>query len=151
MKKLSDHLFWVEDTCSAYAVKDADGSLLIDCGTDFSPTAAAAATLPGVERILLTHFHRDQVAAAPVWRRQGARLTVPFCERRYCEEADMLRASYDTFDNYTSYYPTFGSLEDVVADDYAYDYESISWRRYSFEVVPLPGHTFGSGVALHAQ
>ncbi len=40
--------------------------------------------------------------------------------------------------------PCFGPLEDLVPDQYAYDYESVSWEGIRFDVIPLPGHTFGS-------
>jgi len=143
MKQLSDHLFWVKDTCSVYGVITDGGALLIDCGTHF-PGGDPLPRLPRVERVLLTHFHRDQCAAAPDWSRQGARIVVPFAERRFLEEADLQRASYDIHDNYESYYPCFSPLEDLGSADSAVDYETLHWRGYSFRAIPLPGHTFGS-------
>ena len=145
MRELSPHLFWHEpDTCSVYALFVDDAALLIDCGTHLVPGAPTDPPLPDVEHLLLTHFHRDQCAAAPRWHRQGAGIAVPFAERRYFEEADLLRASFDIYDNYTSYYPCFSVAEDIQPVEYARDYESLSWRDVTFAIVPLPGHTFGS-------
>ena len=35
MNELSEHLYWVEDTCSIYAIRSGDQTLLIDCGTSW--------------------------------------------------------------------------------------------------------------------
>ena len=105
-QKLTDHLFFVEDTCCIYAVCVNDKVLLIDCGThlrseDFEEFLGKDRS---VERILLTHFHRDQCASANRFQADGAEIFIPFAERRFLEETDLLKASYDTYDNYTSYY-----------------------------------------------
>ena len=93
MRKLSDRLIWLEDTCSVYAVLGDDASILIDCGTHLSPGTQSARTLPQVEQVLLTHFHRDQCSSAHTWERQGAQIISPFTERRLMEEADLLQAT----------------------------------------------------------
>ena len=144
MRKLSERLIWLEDTCSVYAVIGDDATTLIDCGTHLSPASQSARALPQVQQVLLTHFHRDQCSSAHAWERQGAQIFAPFAERRLVEEADLLRASFDLFDNYTSYYPCFGPLADLESPRFAFDYNSIAWQDLSFEVVPLPGHTFGA-------
>ena len=137
LERITEHLHYVEDTCSIYVVRT-DRDCLIDCGTD-----SVRSDWP-VDCVLLTHYHRDQCASAAAWQRRGARIFIPFCERRYFEEADLLRASYDVFDNYAMYYPGFTSVEDIKPDGYARDYEPIDWQGLRFDVVPLPGHTFGS-------
>lgn len=144
MRQLSPHLFWHADSCSCYALVVDGHALLVDRGTRLVPGSPTDPPLPDVERLLLTHFHRDQCAAASRWHRQGAGIVIPFAERRFLEEADLLRASFDTCDNYTSYYPCFGLLKDVEPVDVARDYETLTWRDLSFSVLPLPGHTFGS-------
>ena len=144
MRKLSDRLVWLEDTCSVYAVLGDDATTLIDCGTHLTPRAQAARALPQVEQVLLTHFHRDQCSSAHTWERQGAQVFAPFAERRFVEEADLLRAGYYIYDNYASYYPCFGPLADLEKSRFAFDYSSMAWRECTFDVVPLPGHTFGS-------
>ena len=144
MKQLSDHLFWVKDTCSVYGISADGGTLLIDCGTHFLSDNESLARLPRVERVLLTHFHRDQCATAASWARHGARVVMPFAEQRHLQEADLQRAAYDIHDNYDSYYPCFSPLDDLSSSDAAVDYETLNWRDHAFRVIPLPGHTFGS-------
>ena len=139
MNQLSENLFRVEDTCSVYGVRAGGKTLLIDCGTDLRTHDVGA-----VDRILLTHFHRDQCSGIRHWQEQGADVFIPAAERRYLEEADLQRAAYYTYDNYTAYYPGFGPLQDVRGARIARDYETIDWQGIRFEVVPLPGHTFGS-------
>ena len=140
-RSLSSQLSVRDDTCSVYRITINGRSLLIDCGTDAQPGTMGAKI---VERVLLTHFHRDSCSAARLWQAQGAEVVVPYAERRFFEEADLLKASYDTFDNYTSYYPGSTSLHDLTADRFAHDYESLEWQGLRIDVVPLPGHTFGS-------
>jgi len=144
MKQITENLFWIEDTCSVYLVRRGDRALLIDCGTRWVPSSLRDSAIQQVDRILLTHFHRDQCSSAAEWQRQGTEVAIPLSERRLLEEADLLRASYDQFDNYTSYYPGFTPLANLRPDLYARDYEAIEWMDLRFSVVPLPGHTFGS-------
>ena len=138
MKSVSDNLRFLHDTCSVYGVTSGGKLCLIDTGS-----STGQWDMP-VDTVVLTHFHRDQCAAAPRLQQAGARMVVPFCERRFLEEADLLRASYDIYDSYTSYYPAFGPVGDIRADDYAKDYQTVCWEDIRFDVVPLPGHTFGS-------
>jgi glyoxylase-like metal-dependent hydrolase (beta-lactamase superfamily II) len=144
MQSISPHLHWTEDTCSVYLLRQGDQGLLIDCGTDLRPSHLADSPGGMVDRLLLTHFHRDQCAGFGEWQAAGAEVVIPFAERRFFEEADLLRASYDTFDNYTAYYSTSGPLSDVRGAAYAHDYARLEWGDISIDVIPLPGHTFGS-------
>ena len=139
MNHLSENLFQVEDTCSVYGVRAGGRTLLIDCGTDLRSQAVGP-----VDRILLTHFHRDQCSGAAHWQAQGAEVYIPAAERHFLQEADLQRAAYYVYDNYTAYYPGYGPLQDVRGARIARDYETIEWQGNHFEVVPLPGHTFGA-------
>src|SRR5436309_8787682 len=116
MKQITEHLFWIDDTCSVYLITQGDTALLIDCGTSFGPSSLNNYKLHQVERLLLTHFHRDQCSSAAEWQKSGTKVAIPFSEKRFLEEADILRVSYDLFDNYTSYYPGFTSLTDLSPD-----------------------------------
>jgi glyoxylase-like metal-dependent hydrolase (beta-lactamase superfamily II) len=120
-----------------------DETLLIDCGTDLMPGEANLSDRK-VSKILLTHFHRDQCSSANAWQQERFPITVPFVERLFLEESDLRRAGYDIYNNYESFYDCFGPLKDIRADEYAFDYSNIAWQEMTFEVVPLPGHTFGS-------
>ena len=136
-QKLTQHA----GSCSTYTVERDGATLTIDCGA-WTPSVLAEITGAAAERLLLTHFHRDQCGAAAKWMGPGVELVIPFTEKRFYEEADMLRASYDTYDNYTAWYPGFSALEDI-SGTYAIDYDKLTWRGLEIEVVPLPGHTFG--------
>lgn len=123
--KLSENLFWIRDSCNVYLVKRGTAGLMIDCGTHTPNLRLDQFGIERVEQVLLTHFHRDQCSAAIAWRRRGAKTSVPFAESRFLEESDILRASYDVFDSYLSYYPYSGPLNDIRPDSYAYDYEAV--------------------------
>ena len=66
MRKLTDRIFFVQDTCSVYGITANDKTLLIDCGT--SPTTLETNGVQAVDQMLLTHFHRDTCSAAAHWK-----------------------------------------------------------------------------------
>lgn len=143
MEKISDRLYWIEDTCSTYVIASDDGAIVIDCGA-LSPQQVTQETgVGGLKQLYLTHFHRDQCSAAAQWSKEGIEVGLPFAEKRFFSEADLMRASYDTFDNYTAYYPGFSAIDDIDGQ-YVEDYARYVVSEYEFQVVPLPGHTFGS-------
>ncbi|HJN30630.1 MAG TPA: MBL fold metallo-hydrolase [Candidatus Latescibacteria bacterium] len=141
MTRYDEHIAWVGGTCSTYAITQADRTLLIDCGS-LRPDDQQIAGVNS-DRLLLTHFHRDQCGGAPDFAKGGVDVTIPFAERRFFEAADILRASYDTYDNYTAFFPGFSVLDDV-RGSWAVDYDTLNWQSVEIQVVPLPGHTFGS-------
>ena len=143
MEEVGEKLYWIEDTCSVYVVEGGGGCIAIDCGGLTPAAVAREMGREGVERLYLTHFHRDQCSAAPQWKKEGVQVGIPFAEKRFFEEADLLRASYDTYDNYTAYFPGFSALEDI-GGEWVADYARIEAEGIELEVVPLPGHTFGS-------
>ena len=143
MRYITDHCAWLEGTCSTYIVHSHGRSLLIDCGMWTAAELEDKIGSAAVEQVWLTHFHSDQCGAAGTWSGAGCRLVFPFAEKRYFEEAQLLKAAYDIYDNYTSYFPGRGPVEDL-RGDYACDYEQLQWQGLSAEIVPLPGHTFGS-------
>ena len=100
MKQISEHLHWLAESCSVFLVEQGGQWLAIDFGNHLAPTVVS----PLADHLLLTHFHRDQCGAAPAWQRQGVEVVLPFAEKRFLEERDLVRASYDIFDNYTSYF-----------------------------------------------
>ena len=81
MRKLTDHIFFIQDTCSIYGVTVNDKTLLIDCGT--VPAKLETNGVQGVDQVLLTHFHRDTCSAAAHWKQGGAEIVLPFAEKRF--------------------------------------------------------------------
>ena len=60
LKKLSDNLFFLEDTCNVYLVKDGARGLLIDFGSGKILDYLADVGVSQVDWVLHTHHHRDQ-------------------------------------------------------------------------------------------
>lgn len=137
-ERFDPQVSWVRGSCSTYCITHDAGTLAIDCG-QLDPSHLGAP----VQHLLLTHFHRDQCAAASAWSAAGVEVIAPFAEKRFFAEADMLRASYDTYDNYTAFFPGFSALTDLQAT-WAQDYHQMKCSGIDVSVVPLPGHTFGS-------
>jgi len=133
---------WIDGTCSTYVIARGGRGLVVDCG-QFSVRDVMDRAGVEVDRLLLTHFHRDQCGKAPGWVAEGVSVNYPWPERRFYEEGDVSRAGYDIYDNYKSYYETSGPIGDIQGEPLR-DYDTLSWQDLKVEIVPLPGHTFGS-------
>ena len=133
----------IAGTCSTYVVSRDGRGLAIDCGQLSLEDATRGTGVDEIDRLLLTHFHRDQCGRAAEWAKEGVRVGFPFAERRFYEEGDVIRAGYDTYDNYKSYYPTSGPVDDIEGVALV-DYDRVVWQDVEVQVIPLPGHTFGS-------
>ncbi len=133
----------IEGTCSTYVVARDGRGLVIDCGQFAPQEVTQLSGVSEVDQLLLTHFHRDQCGSAPRWASENIQVSYPFPEKRFYEDGDVIRASYDTYDNYKSYYQTSGPVDDIDGEALV-DYDKVAWQGLEMQVIPLPGHTFGS-------
>lgn len=141
--RIDDFVSTIHGTCSSHVVSTDSGSFVIDCGQFGPEEISKRSEKTNWERLFLTHFHRDQCEAASDWVDRGIPVSIPFSEKRFFEEGDVLRSSYDTYDNYTAYFQTRGASKDIAGDPVT-DYDSLSCAGLDVQAIPLPGHTFGS-------
>jgi glyoxylase-like metal-dependent hydrolase (beta-lactamase superfamily II) len=124
---------------SAYALTDGDAALLIDA------PPGVKADVPGVkkvERVLLTHHHRDSCGGAAALLAAGvpvrapkasAELLTPDNVKKYWQESIPLRSSR------TAYLVLATGLDGV--DCSLTDGDKIAWRGWSLTVIATPGHS----------
>jgi glyoxylase-like metal-dependent hydrolase (beta-lactamase superfamily II) len=146
--RLSDHLYRFSDTCNVYLVVDGSAGLLIDAGSGAVLDHLHEAGVRQVEWVLHTHHHRDQCWGTPRLRDHGARVAVPEHERHLFDRAELFWQMRRTFDNYNDRNTFFAAGSDVAVDAVLEDYETFTWRGYSFFVLPAKGHTLGSSALL---
>jgi glyoxylase-like metal-dependent hydrolase (beta-lactamase superfamily II) len=146
--RLSEHLYRFTDTCNVYLLADGEAGLLIDAGSGAMLDCLHEAGVQRVEWVLHTHHHRDQCWGTPRLRSHGARVAVPEYERHLFDHAEIFWQTRRTFDNYNDRNTFFAVGEDIAVDAVLEDYETFTWRGYSFFVLPAKGHTLGSSALL---
>jgi glyoxylase-like metal-dependent hydrolase (beta-lactamase superfamily II) len=143
-QRLTDHLYCFEDICNVYAVIDDGVAVLIDFGSGAVLDHLGDIGVREVKAILHTHHHRDQCQGDLRAVAAGIPIYVPAHERHLFEHAELYWASKQLFDMYNvrnTYYslthnvPVAGALEDFV-----------SWANgnFCFDILPTPGHSYGS-------
>lgn len=125
---------------AGYALVTGTHALLIDAPV--VPTGLAAQGIKTVDRVLLTHHHRDSCAAAGVLRAQkipvlAPKAATPWLTRdgvkKYWHESLPLRNSR------TAYLVLPEGLEGV--DCSLEDKQCINWEGWEIEVIATPGHS----------
>ncbi len=140
---ISDNLFVYRDTCNVYVVRKGRDCLLVDSGS-----GSILGELPGigmrrVEWVLHTHHHRDQCQGDHLLSRK-TRIAVPFHERPLFEAAENFWRNKQIYDSYNDQSTYFALTRSIRVDASLVDYETFTWRGYSFHILPAPGHTHGS-------
>jgi glyoxylase-like metal-dependent hydrolase (beta-lactamase superfamily II) len=148
LTRLSEHLYQFADTCSVYLLVDGDRGLLIDAGSGAVHDHLPEVGVRQVEWVLHTHHHRDQCWGTPRLRRHGVRVAVPEYERHLFDQAELFWQTRRTFDNYNDRNTFFTVAENIPVNAVLEDYETFTWRGYSFQVLPAKGHTLGSSTLI---
>jgi glyoxylase-like metal-dependent hydrolase (beta-lactamase superfamily II) len=112
--------------------------LLIDSGEIRS--------LAGTDWILFTHHHPDQASGARHLAAAGAKVIVPFAEKRFFENpAEVWDGADARLDHDYNCRPDFLTLRDSVPVTLALrNGEVHTWEGLKFEAIETPGHTDGS-------
>lgn len=149
LRKLSESLWVLEDTCNVYLVTSGDAGLLIDSGSGAIVEALGEPGIESLEWVLHTHHHRDQCWGTPkLVEDAGVRVAVPEHERHFFAAAHEHWQAKRVFDNYSDGSHFFAPGIDINVDALLEDYETFSWRDFDFFVLPAQGHTFGSSALL---
>ena len=143
-QRLSDHLFLFADTCNVYAVTDGVEAVLIDFGSGTVLDHLGEIGVRQVRAILHTHHHRDQCQGDLRAAAEGIPIYVPDHERRLFEHAELFWASKQLFDMYNVRNTYFSLTHDVPVAGSLLDFGTWSWGGYVFDILPTPGHSYGS-------
>ena len=88
LRKISENLYLLEDTCNVYLVRDGNHGVLIDFGSgkilDYLPDLGVTR----VDWILHTHHHRDQCQGDDVAVARSIPIAVPAHERHLFADAE---------------------------------------------------------------
>lgn len=138
------NLFWYRDTCNVYLLKDGDHGLLIDFGSggvldDLDLDGAVA-----IDWVLHTHHHRDQCQGDYRLNELHIPIAVPEREAGLFENVEAFWRQRRIYDNYDVSSSVNALPRPVRISRALKDYARFSWRGYSIDILPSPGHTRGS-------
>src|SRR3990172_8953722 len=144
LKKISENLFCLEDTCNVYLVRDGNRGLLIDFGSgkilDFLPQLGVS----GIDWILHTHHHRDQCQGDYKAVERSIPIAVPAHERHLFSDAENFWRNRRVFHLYYVRNDFNTITENIPAANVLHDYGTLRWNKRDIFVLPTPGHTLGS-------
>ncbi|MFB3902362.1 MAG: MBL fold metallo-hydrolase [Acidobacteriota bacterium] len=144
LTRLSENLFLLEDTCNVYLIKDGNRALTIDFGAGRVLEAQRDLGISRIERILHTHFHRDQAQGDHRAVEQRIPVFVPAHERHLFEDAENFWRNRQIYHLYAVRNDFFALTKNVPVGGTLRDYDTFRWGPYEFFVLPTPGHTAGS-------
>lgn len=144
MKRLSEHLYFYEDTCCVYVIKQGADAVLIDFGDGGVLEELPAIGVERVHSILMTHHHRDQAQGLPKAVEFGIPIYVPHIEQDLFTHIDEHWQAREIRNNYNVRQDRFSLLRSVPIRGTLKDYATFEFGEWSLQILPTPGHTTGS-------
>jgi glyoxylase-like metal-dependent hydrolase (beta-lactamase superfamily II) len=144
IRRLSENLFLLEDTCNVYLVRDGSRGLLVDFGSGRILDHLPGLGVTQVDWVLHTHHHRDQCQGDFRAVERGIPLAVPAHERHLFADAENFWRNRRVFHLYYVRNDFNTLTESVPVAAVLRDYEAFRWNGREVFVLPTPGHTLGS-------
>ena len=148
LRKLSEKLYLLEDTCNVYLIRDGSRGLLIDFGSgkilDFLPDLGVTS----VDWIMHTHHHRDQCQGDFRAAERSIPIAVPAHEAHLFADAENFWRNRRVFHLYYVRNDFNTITENIPVAARLQDYSTFRWNNRDIFVLPTPGHTLGSATLL---
>ncbi len=144
IRRISESLFLLEDTCNVYLVRDGSHGLLVDFGSGKILDHLPGLGVTRVDWVLHTHHHRDQCQGAFRAVERRIPIAVPAHERHLFADAENFWRNRRVFHLYYVRNDFNTLTEDVPVAAVLRDYEAFRWNGRDVFVLPTPGHTLGS-------
>ena len=100
LRQLSENLYLYDDSCNVYVIKDGSHATLVDFGTGDVLDALPGIGVDQVDRVLVTHHHRDQVQGLADLDDYEFLVTVPRDEARFFEDVESFWETAKIYINY---------------------------------------------------
>ena len=144
LKKLSENLYLLQDTCNVYLVRDGSRGLLIDFGSGKILDYLPGLGISKVDSILHTHHHRDQCQGDYKAVERSIPIVVPAHELHLFADAENFWRNRRVFHLYYVRNDFNTLTENIPAASVLRDYGTFRWNNRDVFVLPTPGHTLGS-------
>jgi glyoxylase-like metal-dependent hydrolase (beta-lactamase superfamily II) len=144
LKKLSENLYFLNDTCNVYLVRTGTRGLIIDFGSGKILDYLSGLGISQVDWILHTHHHRDQCQGDYRAIDRSIPIAVPAHERHLFAEAENFWRNRRVFHLYYVRNDFNTITENIRVTEVLRDYGTFRWNKQDIFVLPTPGHTLGS-------
>ncbi|MCC7342514.1 MAG: MBL fold metallo-hydrolase [Bryobacterales bacterium] len=144
LKPLSANLYVYEDCVNVYIVKRGARAAIINFGTGDVLKVLPRIGVKSVDRVLVTHHHRDAVQGLADAGEYRFLVTVPRAEARYFQNVEAFWQNAGIYLNYDlrSHWNTLRRSVAIAGQVAGGD--EVEWEGYTFRVVETPGVTEGS-------
>ncbi|HUU27397.1 MAG TPA: MBL fold metallo-hydrolase [archaeon] len=144
LKSLSENLFRLEDCCNVYVIKSGSRAILIDFGSGEILDRLGELGVEKIDRVLVTHHHRDQVQGLCDLSDYSFQVSVPEKEARFFEDVGSFWRNVQIYINYDcrSHWNTI--RKSIRVDRKVNAGDVIDWNGMAIKVIQTPGSTDGS-------
>ena len=144
LKKLSENLYVLEDTCNVYLARDGSRGLLIDFGSGKILDYISGLGITKIDWVLHTHHHRDQCQGDYRAVERQIPIAVPAHERHLFADAENFWRNRRVFHMYYVRNDFNTITENIPVATVLQDYGTFRWNNRDIFILPTPGHTLGS-------
>ena len=148
IKRLSENLFVLEDTCNVYLVRDCSRGLLIDLGSGRILDLLPQLGITQIDWVLHTHHHRDQCQGDFKAVERSIPIAVPAHEKHLFADAENFWRNRRVFHLYYVRNDFNTITENIPVAAVLQDYGTFRWGSRDIFILPTPGHTLGSVTLL---
>lgn len=144
LKRISPNLYVYEDCVNVYIVKSGGRAALINLGTGDVLKALSRIGVTQVDRVLVTHHHRDAVQGLADVDGYEFLVTVPKSEAHYFQDAEGFWRNAEIYLNYDlrSRWNTLRSS--VKISNQVAGGDAVEWEGIEFRAIETPGVTDGA-------
>ena len=141
LRQLSDNLYMFKDACNVFIVKQGDRATLIDFGTGDVLEKLSEIGVRQIDRVLVTHHHRDQVQGLCDLKNYDFKVTVPAEEAHFFEDVEAFWKDLRIYLNYDcrSHFNTI--RHSIRVDEKVRGEDVLEWKGIQFKVLETPGPT----------
>jgi glyoxylase-like metal-dependent hydrolase (beta-lactamase superfamily II) len=143
-QQISEDLYFLQDTCNVYLIRQRHRGLLIDFGSGRILHFLPELGVSKIDWILHTHHHRDQAQGDGLAVAQRIPIAVPRHERQFFADAENFWRNRRILELYDVKNDFFSVTKNIPVAALLDDYRSFRWLDFDFFVQPTPGHTPGS-------
>ncbi len=144
IRRLSENLYLLEDTCNVYVIRDGTRAVLIDFGSGKILDCLQGLGITQVDWVLHTHHHRDQCQGDYRAVERSIPIAVPAHESHLFADAENFWRNRRVFHLYYVRNDFNTITENIPVASLLHDYGTFRWKDRDIFVLPTPGHTLGS-------
>ncbi len=145
LERLSENLYLLRDCCNVYVIKNGEQAVLIDFGSGKILEHLTQIGVTEIDRVMVTHHHRDQLQGLCELEGYSFKLYVPENEARLVEQAgEFWNQCSVHFDFYRCRSVLNTIRKSVRVDRKVSGGELIEWQGGRIKVLDTPGHTDNS-------